>query len=964
MNQTNANTYEEESRLLSKEGLSFFYTNADQFVNKRDDLLMRITNNEPDVILITEVIPKKQENPITQALIDIDGYNCLPNFDPDERNLGASGIRGVAIYTKRSLKVESVEIKVDDTRDHAWIEIPTTSGEKILCGCVYRSPSGDSDAESLRKSTSATIKLIKEAYRRNPNILIAGDFNYKEIDWLNENAPPRKDYLFDFIENLQDCFLHQHVTEPTRYRENETPSLLDLILSSEEGMVHDLAYGPPLGESDHLCLTFKLHHHQDVEKSGPRRNIFKTDYDAVTEDLMKHNWQEVLNSSFSADYETFFQCFHKSLESHTPLRKSPKARKNIYMTDEAIRLKNAKRKLWKRYLSTRAKRDREKYIESKNNLRTLTRNLRRNYEFELSSKVKSTPKLFWKYAQSRLKSRQSIPTLSKPDNSKVTSPQEKADTLNEYFSSVFTHENLNNIPSPPTYAVDEVLSTIQITPEIVRKKLQSLNPNKSPGHDAVHPYCLKELADSICIPLSILFRKSLKEGAHESWRKAIITAIHKKGSRSAPENYRPISLTSVISKIMESIVRDAILSHMMKNNLLNDAQHGFVPGRDCITQLLLCLEDWTSMIENGDMFDIIYTDFSKAFDSVAHKRLLQKLESIGIRGDLLNWIKSFLNKRTQCVNVDGKLSKWIKVISGIPQGSVLGPLLFVIFINDMPDEVKFSICKLFADDCKLYGTVGDAENKLQMDLANLEHWSKSWQLPFNATKCKVMHLGYKNPKKTYHLNDQVLDVTDSEKDLGVIIDNSLRFHDHTASAVKKANQILGVIKKSYNTRDKTTICTLYKGLVRPHLEYGNAIWGPFLLGDIRKVEAVQRRATKLIPNLQDKPYQDRLKALELPSLVYRRMRGDMILMYKVMNGLVRIDRSLMFTPMTLNNTRGHPQKVFKHHATKLPRTNSFSQRTVNDWDTLPRYVIEAPSINSFKERLDNHWERLMYTTID
>ena len=235
----------------------------------------------------------------------------------------------------------------------------------------------------------------------------------------------------------------------------------------------------------------------------------------------------------------------------------------------------------------------------------------------------------------------------------------------------------------------DVISIIDITPDIVREKLKSLNPNKSPGHDNLHPY---------------LFVKSLR-GAHKSWLKAVVTVIHKNEIQNSPENCRTISIASVVSKIMEYIVRDAIVTHMMIQNLLNDHQHGFVPGRDCITELLLCMEDWTITIQNGEAFDIIYTDFAKAFDSVAHVRLLHKLESIGIKGDLLSWLKSFLSGRTHCVSVDGVTSKWKEVIGGIPQGSVLGPLLFVIFINYMPDEVKFNICKLFADGCKLYDIV-------------------------------------------------------------------------------------------------------------------------------------------------------------------------------------------------------------------------------------------------------------------
>ena len=295
-----------------------------------------------------------------------------------------------------------------------------------------------------------------------------------------------------------------------------------------------------------------------------------------------------------------------------------------------------------------------------------------------------------------------------------------------------------------------------------------------------------------------MFGKSLKEGAHKSWLKAIITAIHKKGPKNAPENYRPISLTSVMSKIMESIVRDAILAHMVKNNLLAGEQHGFVPARNCITQLLLCLEDWTNMIE------------------ISQKHLTQspmkiKIESLGFKGNTLEWITSFLKNRKQCVKVAGKLSQWNEVLSVVPQGSVIGPILFIIFINDMPKEVQFNICKLFADDCKLYGTViFDGENKLQKDLQNLERWSAKWQLPFNATKCKVMHFGTSNPKHSYILNNNILEKSKNEKDFGVTIDTELKFHEHTAAAIKKGNQILGLIKKSYRTRDSLTIPTLIK----------------------------------------------------------------------------------------------------------------------------------------------------------
>ena len=296
------------------------------------------------------------------------------------------------------------------------------------------------------------------------------------------------------------------------------------------------------------------------------------------------------------------------------------------------------------------------------------------------------------------------------------------------------------------------------------------------------------------------------------------------------------------------------------------------------------------MIEKGEDFDVIYTDVSKAFDSFAHERLLQKLVKLGIAGDLLNWARSFLSGRSQWVNLEDMTSDWKDVISGIPQGSVIGPLLFVIFINDMPDEVKFNMCKLFADDCKLYGSANiDNDNKMQIDPNEVEKWSKKWQLPFNATKYKVMPFGYHTKKGNYHLYE----TSHNEKDLGVVIDDNLKFHTHSAAASKKANQILGIIKKSYASRDPTTIGTLIKTMVRQHLEYGNAIWGPFYKMDKRKEEPVERRATKLIPELKDKTYEERLK---IPSLVYGRKREDMIWMYNIINGLVRLETTKLFLP--------------------------------------------------------------------
>ena len=435
-----------------------------------------------------------------------------------------------------------------------------------------------------------------------------------------------------------------------------------------------------------------------------------------------------------------------------------------------------------------------------------------------------------------------------------------------------------------------------------------------------------------------------------------LVPIHKKGNKKQPGNYRPVSLTSVVGKLMESIVRDNIVEHMMENALFVDAQHGFVPGRSCMTQLLVVLEIWTEMLDDGDPVDAIYLDFRKAFDSVPHQRLLGKLKAYGINGKITKWIRNFLVGRKQRVKVNGVLSAWAAVISGIPQGSVLGPILFVLFINDLPDIINSTV-HIFADDTKVYRRFSSENDraKLQDDINSLVKWSDTWQLKLNADKCKVLQLGHNNNQYTYDMAGVELQITPCEKDLGVYIDNKLKFHDHVAHAVNKGNRMLGLIKNTFSCLDKETIPKLYKALVRPHLEYGNVIWHPRFEMDKIAVEKVQRRATKLVPELKHLPYEERLKELNLPSLEHRRRRGDMIHVYKIMSKIDRVDPEALFERADHTGTRGHSQKLFRKRSRLELRANSFSQRIVEDWNTVPESVVSAPTLNAFKSRLDRFW---------
>jgi hypothetical protein len=526
-----------------------------------------------------------------------------------------------------------------------------------------------------------------------------------------------------------------------------------------------------------------------------------------------------------------------------------------------------------------------------------------------------------------------------------------------YFASVFTHEDIDNIPEiPQKYHGLDVPSTT-FTIEQVEKKLKKLKITKSAGPDGFHPRVLSELSQSIKYPLSIIFQRSYDEGClPEAWKKAHVTPIHKKGSKVTPGNYRPVSLTSVIGKMMESIVRDSLVEHMMSHKLFCDEQHGFVPGRSCMTQLLVTLELWSEMLDSGAPIDVIYLDFRKAFDTVPHQRLISKLKAYGIKGKLLGWISDFLSGRSQRVVVNGSLSSWASIFSGIPQGSVLGPILFVIFINDLPDVVNSSV-KIFADDTKLFRPLSSSEDEviLQQDLDSLMAWSQKWQLGFNRSKCEVLHLGRVNHRLDYQMGDSMLNTTSCVKDLGVFIDEDLKFHQHVAMAVNKASRMLGLVRATFTCLDETTVPRLFTTMVRPHLEYGNSIWHPRFRRDKVEVEKIQRRATKLVPNLKHLPYENRIRVLSLPSLEYRRRRGDMLQVFKIMNGIDRINPGIFFSENSESSTRGHDQKFVKKHARLGVRQSVFSQRVVNDWNSLPVNVIHSPSLNAFKSSLDKFW---------
>ncbi|CAM5091881.1 unnamed protein product [Eretmochelys imbricata] len=452
---------------------------------------------------------------------------------------------------------------------------------------------------------------------------------------------------------------------------------------------------------------------------------------------------------------------------------------------------------------------------------------------------------------------------------------------------------------------------VDITISEVEAKLEQLNGTKLGDTDNLHPRILKELAHEIASPSARIFNESVNSGiVPYDWRIANIVPIFKKRKKSDPDNYRPVSLTSVVCKVLEKILKEKVVKDIEVNGKWDKIQHGFTKGRFCQTNLISFFEKVTDFLDKGNAVDLIYLDFSKAFDTVPHGELLVKLEKMGINMKIERWIRNWLKGRLQQVILKGELSGWREVTSGVPQGLIWGPILFILFITDLGTKSGNVLIK-FADDSKL-GGIANLEKDwdiIQEDLDDLVNWGNSNRMKFNSEKCKIMHLGINNKNFSYKLGMYQLEVTEEEKDLGILVDHRMTMSRQCDMAMKKANAALGCVRQGISNRDKEVLLPLYKELVRSHLEYCVQFWSPMFKKDEFKREQVQRRATRMIRGMENLSYERRLKELGLFSLTKRRLRGDRIALYKYIKRINTREGEELFKLSTNVDTRTNEYKL-------------------------------------------------------
>jgi len=557
----------------------------------------------------------------------------------------------------------------------------------------------------------------------------------------------------------------------------------------------------------------------------------------------------------------------------------------------------------------------------------------------------------------KLNCTQKIQSIKRADGTLTDESLEQADIFNNFFGSVFTTDDGSDAKIERRAEESCNLSNVSFIPADVFVILKRLKPSTSTGPDGLPNVLLKNCAATLSVPLSHICDTSFKDNClPASWKLAHVIPIHKKGGTSDPNNFRPISLTSTCCRVMERIINNKLIDFLLECKLITRHQHGFIRKRTTNTNLLECMYDWTINLQSRKVTDVIYFDFKKAFDSVSHLKLLNKLQAYGIVGNLLAWISDFLSNRSQQVKINDILSHPIEVTSGVPQGSVLGPTLFLLFINDVCDIFNNLpvTCKLHADDIKLYSCYDTkaSPDELTVAIDKLYQWSVTWQLPIAIDKCFLCRISntHNSCSHTYHVNGCALPLVDSIRDLGITVDSRLKFDKHIALIVHKAMSRCRLILKCFHSRNASVMLKAYVTYVRPILEYCSSVWSPHCKYLIDKVEKVQRFFTKRLAGLQKMSYCNRLNTLNLQSLESRRLVNDLVLCYKLLHD--NFDSSITTTlNLCRNITRGHSYKLSKLLCTIDATKFYFTNRIVNAWNRLPNFVVSSPTVAVFKKRL-------------
>jgi len=872
------------------------------------------------------------------------------------RNDRSDGYGGTVFACHKSFPC--TRLPVTTTCEVLVCKISLTNNRVLIIMTIYRPPNTDNN---YMQSLCKTIEEIYCTYT-NAVIWITGDVNLPNVDWVN-NTVTRPTYSLEIYNLLLDTLCSgafvQQVNSPTRGN-----NLLDIFATNRPSLSQHVEIIPGISDHEIIKVISKL----SIPITKPKeRKIFiwgKANFIQLNEIMLHFSDSFLEHYTIDTPIQELWNVFkskcHECLNlvpSITLSKRTINPWSNRYIT----RLTNKKKRLYNKARASQLQSDWSAYREIKQQVQRECRKAHDKYVLDIinSDNTRSNKK-FWSYIKSKKSEQYGIPTLEK-DHQLITDNLSKANILNDQFSSVYTIDTAcrDNIPTlkVPSFPT---MQPLDVDVQGIYTLLSDLDSYKASGPDGIPPRLLKELSVNIAPILALIFKASLHQGKLPSdWKMATVVPVYKKGSRTDPTNYRPISLTCICCKVFEHIISSAISQHANINNIIGKEQHGFRKNRSCETQLLETINDLAIALNNGKQIDLLLLDFSKAFDKVSHQRLLHKLLHYGINGPLFNWIKDYLSNRLQKVILDGAVSSCSDVKSGVPQGSVLGPLLFLLYINDLPCEISSTI-RLYADDVIIYRQIDTKDDvlKLQEDLAKLSQWAQDWLMIFNLSKCEHLCVTNKHSPviSDYFLNASPITKVSSCKYLGITITSNLSWNKHISNIASRAHSVRGFLQRNLKQCSKAVKSKAYLAFVRPVVEYASIIWSPHTNSNISILEMVQRKAARFVFGDYStySSVSNMLQELQWISLQERRRQARLIMFYKILHNVVEVDFDVHLNFMEIP-TRGHQLK-FRQLSTRLDSfKHSFLPATIRDWNSLPIEVVTSPNLDQFTAKLNNFY---------
>ena len=817
------------------------------------------------------------------------------------------------------------------------------------------------------------VKSLEQIYetinKENPSvIIITWDFNSRSpLFWENdkENREGRIFSNFLISNNIEEL-----INEPTHIRDDGSQSCIDLICTDQPFIFTDTRVFPSLdSHSKHNIIYGSLNFRIPCPPPYKRKiwDYKAAKNDLIRNDLLNTDWQSLF---FGLDVNEMSLVFTDALvniiSNHIPNRIITVNDKDAPWINSNV--KSAIRRNYRVYRKWvkrgRIPEDHDNVREVQNATNKQIRDAKRVYFENLGNKLsdpKTGQKHFWTAFKriSNKKKQTNIPPILE-NNHYVTTFQQKAQIFNVYFAEQCQINDNGSILPEFNSQTNASISQISISTNQIIDIIQKYSTKKSHGCDDISVAMLQLCASKVALPLSLIFKECLLTGKFpDCWKAANVVPIHKKNSRQLKMNYRPISLLPICGKIFEKIIFDQVYSYLNKNKLISSNQSGFRPGDSTIYQLISITSKIYESFENYDETRALFLDISKAFDKVWHEGLIYKLNCNGISGNLLNLFANYLHNRQQRVVLNGTSSDWKNIQAGVPQGSVLGPLLFLVYINDLTDNIT-SEMRLFADDSSLFTTVNgtnQTHEKLEKDLETITNWAHQWKMIFNPdlTKQAVEVIFSVKINKPVHpelvFNDIPVSREDHTKHLGVYLDNRLNFSKHIREAINNALKGLSLLKYLSKYVSRKVLDMSYKLYVRPHLDYGDVIYHNQRTDLMNLIEQVQYKAALIVSGCWQGTSREKLyHELGGESLSDRRWCRRMTTYFKIVNGMAPsylLDHiPAQATPnVRLRNTITKPplSRTERYH-------NSFFPFCINSWNNIDN-EIKFLSLNEFKNNL-------------